>query len=52
MFFLINLLILFIVTHQINGDENDGRGASASSTEVGVGCFSADSSVILNNGQL
>ncbi|CAF2914204.1 unnamed protein product [Rotaria sp. Silwood2] len=51
MFVLKNLLIFISVMHHINGNENDGKGASASSTEVGVGCFSGDSSVMLINGE-
>ncbi|CAF1269221.1 unnamed protein product [Rotaria sordida] len=49
MFIFINIILLLSGINKINGD--DGRGASASSTDVGVGCFSGDSLVILNNGQ-
>ncbi|CAF1319304.1 unnamed protein product [Rotaria sordida] len=46
------IIILYLVaTHHGYGEESGGRGADAHSTDVSVGCFSSDSSVMLINGE-
>ncbi|CAF1014817.1 unnamed protein product [Adineta ricciae] len=43
-------IAFLLITNKINAADDEGKGASASSTDVSVGCFSGDSSVLLVNG--
>ncbi|CAM4760304.1 unnamed protein product [Rotaria magnacalcarata] len=51
--FIFTIVILFLVSnhHRIYGQESDGKGANAKSTDVSVGCFSGDSLAMLANGE-
>ncbi len=45
--FLITLSVLI----QVDNGQGQGDGAAARSTDVSVGCFAGDSSIILTNGE-
>ncbi|CAF2746124.1 unnamed protein product [Rotaria sp. Silwood2] len=49
---IFKIIILYLTaTYYSYGQKSDGKGANASSTEVSIGCFSNDSSVMLTNGE-
>ncbi len=50
--FILNILVIcFATVNYIRAQTSDPKGAAASATDVSVGCFSGDSSVILSNGE-
>ncbi|CAF1171501.1 unnamed protein product [Rotaria sordida] len=49
---IFKIVILYLAAiHHSYGDESGRHGADADSTDVGIGCFSGDSSVMLANGE-
>ncbi|UJR07516.1 hypothetical protein I4U23_011805 [Adineta vaga] len=50
---IFTLFITYLLTTRniVAAADEEGKGASASSTDVSVGCFSSDSSVVLMNGE-
>jgi hypothetical protein len=43
--------IAFLVTLSVLIEVNNGQGTTAGSTDVRVGCFAGDSSIMLTNGE-